>query len=209
MWHLPCQMYQALQFEGTHSTIHTGNNLCREDWPQAACSEASYKWDVKCDLCHYSSISQCNIESHVGSHRSEAIPVWSLWPKHQTKTTLKRHQNLYHNPACVPPPRRIVAGALGIQEIPESKTKEKPITLEIWRQEKIFDEVDAGKFSAKKDPDIDCIPMHVENCQYYSVLEVIQCCWTWCVADCWVVRSMVIKSPHRHGNWNGFGEESD
>ena len=59
----------------------------------------------KCDLCPYSSISQRHLESHMLIHTDQKpYQCDQCDQSFRQKQLLKRHQNLYHNPAYVPPP---------------------------------------------------------------------------------------------------------
>ena len=59
----------------------------------------------KCDLCPYSSISQRHLESHMLIHTDQKpFQCDQCDQSFRQKQLLKRHQNLYHNPAYVPPP---------------------------------------------------------------------------------------------------------
>ena len=58
----------------------------------------------KCDLCPYSSISQRHLESHMLIHTDQKpFQCDQCDQSFRQKQLLKRHQNLYHNPAYVPP----------------------------------------------------------------------------------------------------------
>jgi len=58
----------------------------------------------KCDLCPYSSISQRHLESHMLVHTDQKpFQCDQCDQSFRQKQLLKRHQNLYHNPAYVPP----------------------------------------------------------------------------------------------------------
>ena len=58
----------------------------------------------KCDLCPYSSISQRHLESHMLIHTDQKpYQCDQCDQSFRQKQLLKRHQNLYHNPAYVPP----------------------------------------------------------------------------------------------------------
>jgi len=113
------------------------------------------------------------------------------------KQLLKRHQNLYHNPAYVPPPPKEkthecpecgrsfrhkgnLIRHMALHD-PDSTAAEKAIALKIGRQKKIqiIDgqqvEVLTGEDSEDDMDDIeDGIPMQSEDGQRYVVLEVIQ-----------------------------------
>ena len=68
----------------------------------------------KCDLCPYSSIFQRHLESHMLIHTDQKpFQCDQCDQSFRQKQHLKRHQNLYHNPAYVPP-------------VPKEKTHECP-----------------------------------------------------------------------------------
>ena len=57
----------------------------------------------KCDLCPYSSISQRHLESHMLIHTAQKpFQCDQCDQSFRQKQLLKRHQNLYHNPAYIP-----------------------------------------------------------------------------------------------------------
>ena len=71
----------------------------------------------KCDLCPYSSIFQRHLESHMLIHTDQKpFQCDQCNQSFRQKQHLKRHQNLYHNPAYVPP-------------VPKEKTHECPAPL--------------------------------------------------------------------------------
>jgi len=152
----------------------------------------------KCDLCPYSSISQRHLESHMLIHTDQKpFQCDQCDQSFRQKQLLKRHQNLYHNPAYVPPAPKEkthecpecgrsfrhkgnLIRHMALHD-PESTAQEKAMALKIGRQKKIqiIDgqrvEVFTGEDSEEEeDPDMDGIPMQGEDGQHYVVLEVIQ-----------------------------------
>jgi len=152
----------------------------------------------KCDLCPYSSISQRHLESHMLIHTDQKpFQCDQCDQSFRQKQLLKRHQNLYHNPAYVPPAPKEkthecpecgrsfrhkgnLIRHMALHD-PESTAQEKAMALKIGRQKKIqiIDgqrvEVFTGEDSEEEeDPDMEGIPMQGEDGQHYVVLEVIQ-----------------------------------
>lgn len=152
----------------------------------------------KCDLCPYSSISQRHLESHMLIHTDQKpFQCDQCDQSFRQKQLLKRHQNLYHNPAYVPPAPKEkthecpecgrsfrhkgnLIRHMALHD-PESTAQEKAMALKIGRQKKIqiIDgqqvEVLTGEDSEdEEDPDLEGIPMQGEDGQHYVVLEVIQ-----------------------------------
>jgi len=153
----------------------------------------------KCDLCPYSSISQRHLESHMLIHTDQKpYQCDQCDQSFRQKQLLKRHQNLYHNPAYVPPPPKEkthecpecsrsfrhkgnLIRHMALHD-PESTEQAKAIALKIGRQKKIqvIDgqrvEVLTGESEDEEDPDLEGegIPMTGDDGQHYVVLEVIQ-----------------------------------
>jgi len=150
----------------------------------------------KCDLCPYSSISQRHLESHMLIHTDQKpFQCDQCDQSFRQKQLLKRHQNLYHNPAYVPPPPKEkthecpecgrsfrhkgnLIRHMALHD-PESSAAEKAMALKIGRQKKIqiIDgqqvEVMTGEDSEDEFEDTDGISMQADG-QHYVVLEVIQ-----------------------------------
>ena len=64
----------------------------------------------RCELCPYSSISQRHLESHMLIHTDQKpYKCDQCDQSFRQKQLLKRHQNLYHNPAYVPPSPKVLA----------------------------------------------------------------------------------------------------
>ena len=108
----------------------------------------------KCDLCPYSSISQRHLESHMLIHTDQKpFQCDQCDQSFRQKQLLKRHQNLYHNPAYVPPAPKEkthecpecgrsfrhkgnLIRHMALHD-PDSTAAEKAIALKIGRQKKI------------------------------------------------------------------------
>merc|ERR1719219_525336 len=108
----------------------------------------------KCDLCPYSSISQRHLESHMLIHTDQKpFQCDQCDQSFRQKQLLKRHQNLYHNPAYVPPPPKEkthecpecsrsfrhkgnLIRHMALHD-PDSTAQEKAMALKIGRQKKI------------------------------------------------------------------------
>ncbi|XP_050519908.1 transcriptional repressor CTCFL-like isoform X1 [Daktulosphaira vitifoliae] len=59
----------------------------------------------KCELCSYASMSQRHLETHMLIHTDEKPFHCKLCDQSfRQKQLLRRHHNLYHNPAYIPPP---------------------------------------------------------------------------------------------------------
>jgi len=153
----------------------------------------------KCDLCPYSSISQRHLESHMLIHTDQKpYQCDQCDQSFRQKQLLKRHQNLYHNPAYVPPPPKEkthecpecnrsfrhkgnLIRHMALHD-PESTEQDKANALRIGRSKKIqiIDgqrvEVMTGESEDEEDPDLDHegLPLQNEDGQHYVVLEVIQ-----------------------------------
>jgi len=152
----------------------------------------------KCDLCPYSSISQRHLESHMLIHTDQKpFQCDQCDQSFRQKQLLKRHQNLYHNPAYVPPAPKEkthecpecgrsfrhkgnLIRHMALHD-PDSTAAEKAEALKIGRQKKIQIingekvEVLTGEDSEDEMEDIeDGIPIQGEDGQHYVVLEVIQ-----------------------------------
>ncbi|XP_023329055.1 transcriptional repressor CTCF [Eurytemora carolleeae] len=107
----------------------------------------------KCDLCPYSSISQRHLESHMLIHTDQKpYRCDQCDQSFRQKQLLKRHQNLYHNPAYIPPlPREKTHECIECNRVfrhkgnlmrhmalhdPESSVQEKALALKFGRQKK-------------------------------------------------------------------------
>jgi len=108
----------------------------------------------RCDLCPYSSISQRHLESHMLIHTDQKpFRCDQCEQSFRQKQLLKRHQNLYHNPAYVPPtPKEKTHECTECNRTfrhkgnlmrhmalhdPESTVQEKAMALKFGRQKKI------------------------------------------------------------------------
>jgi len=151
----------------------------------------------KCDLCPYSSISQRHLESHMLIHTDQK--PYSCDQCDQTfrqKQLLKRHQNLYHNPAYVPPSPREkthecpecmrsfrhkgnLIRHMALHD-PDSTIQQKAEALKIGRTKKIqmIDgqqvEVMTGDGEESDEEDEGELAVQDADGQHYVVLEVIQ-----------------------------------
>ncbi|XP_018331961.1 transcriptional repressor CTCF [Agrilus planipennis] len=151
----------------------------------------------KCDLCPYASISARHLESHMLIHTDQKPYVCDQCDQcFRQKQLLKRHQNLYHNPAYVPPAPREkthecpecgrafrhkgnLIRHMAIHD-PDSAVQEKQLALKLGRQKKIqmIDgqqvEVMPVVGSSDEEDEGDMMAVEGSDGQQYVVLEVIQ-----------------------------------
>ncbi|XP_018896124.1 uncharacterized protein [Bemisia tabaci] len=108
----------------------------------------------KCELCPYASVSQRHLESHILIHTDQKPFQCEMCDQSfRQKQLLRRHQNLYHNPAYVPPPPKEKTHVcpdckrmfrhkgnlirhMSVHD-PESAQSEKALALKLGRQKKI------------------------------------------------------------------------
>ncbi|XP_014215902.1 transcriptional repressor CTCF [Copidosoma floridanum] len=153
----------------------------------------------RCDLCPYASISARHLESHMLIHTDQKpYQCDHCYQSFRQKQLLKRHCNLYHNPAYVPPPpqekthqcpecqkqfrhKGNLIRHMAVHD-PDSSVQEKQQALKLGRQKKIqiIDgqrvEVMTGYAddSEEEDEGEDMMAVEGADGQQYVVLEVIQ-----------------------------------
>ncbi|XP_011352467.1 transcriptional repressor CTCFL isoform X2 [Ooceraea biroi] len=154
----------------------------------------------KCDLCPYASISARHLESHMLIHTDQKpYQCENCFQSFRQKQLLKRHSNLYHNPAYIPPPpqekthqcpecerafrhKGNLIRHMAVHD-PESSLQEKQQALKIGRQKKI-QIIDGQRVEVmtgydddeeeEEEEEEDMMAVQGSDGQQYVVLEVIQ-----------------------------------
>lgn len=149
----------------------------------------------RCELCPYSSISQRHLESHMLIHTDQKpYRCDQCDQSFRQKQLLKRHQNLYHNPAYVPPSPKEkthecvecnrnfrhkgnLMRHLALHD-PDSSVQEKAMALKYGRQKKIQiidgHQVEVLTGEGSDEDGEDSIGVEGQDGEYYVVLEVTQ-----------------------------------